>query len=145
MKILTHAAEEANKIANDVPVERQEEARGGARLGAGRHAGSDPTKTSHLIARIEPTRKAAYVRAASAEGLKLAPWMIKYLDEKANYCPEANLATCSQCGAGPVKIVKIINRAGYHVYCICGFSGRMKLTQREAAEEWNRLTPSSQS
>lgn len=39
-------------------------------------------KTSHLHLRIEPGRKAAYVKAAKRSGLgKLAPWAIAVLDQ----------------------------------------------------------------
>ncbi len=39
-------------------------------------------KTSNLILRIEPSRKAAYVKAAKRSGIgKLAPWAIQALDE----------------------------------------------------------------
>lgn len=42
----------------------------------------DAGKTSHLHLRIEPRRKAAYVKAAKRSGLgKLAPWAIQALDE----------------------------------------------------------------
>jgi len=61
------------------------ESRGGARPGAGRPAGRDPAKSSSLIVRIEPSRKASYVRAAAGE--PLAAWVTRHLDQDAGYQP----------------------------------------------------------
>lgn len=46
-------------------------------------------KTSHLHLRVEPGRKAAYVKAAQkSTHRKLAPWAIEVLDAAAGYADE---------------------------------------------------------
>lgn len=45
-------------------------------------------KTSHVLVRLEPRRKAAYVKAASkSPSRKLSPWVLAALDEAAGYEP----------------------------------------------------------
>ena len=52
----------------------------------GRHAFPDGTTAdSFLHLRVQRTRKASYVRAASAQKMKLSAWVIGHLDRAARY------------------------------------------------------------
>ena len=46
-----------------------------------KNAAKEVKASSHLHIRVEPERKARYVKQAQAEGLKLAEWVKAHLDK----------------------------------------------------------------
>lgn len=60
--------------------------RGGPRPGAGRPNGSNPAKSSLVVLRVEPARKAAWVRSAQSPG-GLSAAICRAMDAASGYQP----------------------------------------------------------